>query len=143
MSKVPTKTQVSAGGVAFRKRGDQIDVAIISVGDKRRWQLPKGIIDSGESAESAAIREVREETGVETEMIGTIDKVEYWYYSKSRDERIRFHKFVYFYLLRYKSGDISNHDKEVDEARWAEIDEAHRLLTFKSEKKIVNEYIIR
>src|ERR1700756_1639992 len=139
MSKVPTKTQVSAGGVAFRKRGDQIDVAIISVGDKRRWQLPKGIIDSGESAESAAIREVQEETGVETEMIGAIDKVEYWYYSESHGERVRFHKFVYFYLLRYKSGDVSNHDKEVDEARWAEIDEAYCLLTFKSEKKIVKQ----
>ena len=138
MSKNPTKEQVSAGGVVFRKEDNEIYVAIISVGDKSRWQLPKGLINSGESAESAAIREVREETGVETEMIEPIDKIEYWYYSQNRGKYVRFHKFVHLYLLQYKSGDIRNHDRqEVNEARWVKIDKAYSMLAFKSEKQIV------
>ncbi|HEX3034082.1 MAG TPA: NUDIX hydrolase [Thermodesulfobacteriota bacterium] len=137
MSKAPTKTQVSSGGVVFRKRGNKIDVAIISVGNKRRWQLPKGTINNGESPESAAMREAREETGIDTEMVGPIDKIEYWYYLGNNNKRVRFHKFVHFYLLRYKSGDLSDHDQEVNEARWVEINKAYSMLAFKSEKEVV------
>lgn len=131
--------QISAGGVAFRERGGQIQVALIRVGDEGRWQLPKGIIDRDESPEAAALREVREEAGIDTELVGRIDKIEYWYYAKERGERVRFHKFVYFYLLRYKSGDVRDHDHEVSEARWVEIDEAIRLLAFDGEKKLVEQ----
>lgn len=137
MSSVATRTQISAGGVVFRRRHSEIEVAIISVGDEGRWQLPKWIVEKEESTESAATREVREETGLETEMIGLIDKVEYWYYSSDRKERVRFHKFVYFYLLRYRSGNVSQHDAEVNEARWVKVDEAQRMLAFKIEREIV------
>lgn len=137
MSKVPTKLQISAGGVAFRKRKKQIEVALISVGDNNRWQLPKGIVDKGESTEDAAVREVREEAGIKTEVVERIDKVEYWYFWNEDGARVRYHKFVYFYLLRYRAGDVRDHDDEVNEARWVEIDEAIKLLAFNSEKKIV------
>src|ERR1700730_5629473 len=106
MSKVLTKLQISAGGVAFRKQGRQTEVALISVGDGARWQLPKGLVDSGESTEAAAVREVREEAGIDTEVVEAIDKVEYWYFWNEDGTRVRNHKFVYFYLLRYKSGDV-------------------------------------
>ena len=96
MSKVPTKTQISAGGVAFRKRKNQIEVALISVGDNNRWQLPKGIVDKGESTEDAAVREVREEAGIDTDIVERIDKVEYWYFWNEDDQRVRYHKFVTF-----------------------------------------------
>jgi 8-oxo-dGTP pyrophosphatase MutT (NUDIX family) len=139
MSKIPTRMQISAGGVAFRERRGQIQVALIRVGDECRWQLPKGIVDRDEATEAAAMREVREEAGIKTELVERIDKIEYWYYSKERGERVRYHKFVYFYLLRYKSGDVRDHDHEVDEARWVEIDEAVRLLAFASEKKVVEQ----
>jgi 8-oxo-dGTP pyrophosphatase MutT (NUDIX family) len=137
VSKVPTKLQISAGGVAFRKRKKQIEVALISVGDNNRWQLPKGIVDNGESTEAAAVREVREETGIDTGIVERIDKVEYWYFWNEDGQRVRYHKFVYFYLLRYEAGDVRDHDAEVNEARWVEIDEAIKLLAFNSEKKIV------
>ncbi|HXU38010.1 MAG TPA: NUDIX hydrolase [Blastocatellia bacterium] len=137
MSKVPTKLQFSAGGVAYRQRNAVIEVALISVGDDNRWQLPKGFVDKGESTEDAAMREVREEAGIETELVERLDKVEYWYFWNDDGERVRHHKFVYFYLLRYKSGDVGNHDHEVNEARWFNIDEAINVLAFDSEKKIV------
>jgi 8-oxo-dGTP pyrophosphatase MutT (NUDIX family) len=137
VSKIPTKLQISAGGVAFRKKGRRIEVALISVGDENRWQLPKGIVDKGEATEAAARREVREEAGIDAEMIDRIDRVEYWYFSKEQNQRVRYHKFVYFFLLRYKSGDVKHHDSEVNEARWFDIDEAIAALAFNSEKKIV------
>src|SRR6266850_3230916 len=137
MIKVPTKLQISAGGVAFRKQDERVEVALISVGDDNRWQLPKGLVDKGESTEDAAVREVREEAGIDTEIVERLDKVEYWYFWKENGQRVRYHKYVYFYLLRYKSGDVRNHDHEVNEARWFKIDEAIDALAFDSEKKVV------
>jgi 8-oxo-dGTP pyrophosphatase MutT (NUDIX family) len=137
VSKVPTKLQFSAGGVAFRKEGGHIEVALISVGEGNRWQLPKGLVDKGESTETAALREVREEAGIDAAIIERIDKVEYWYVAKEQASRVRYHKFVYFYLLRYTSGDVRDHDHEVNEARWFNIDEAIEKLAFDSEKKIM------
>jgi 8-oxo-dGTP pyrophosphatase MutT (NUDIX family) len=137
VSKVPTKLQFSAGGVAFRKRGGRIQVALISVGESNRWQLPKGLVDKGESTENAALREVREETGIDAVITERIDKVEYWYVSKEEGNPVRYHKFVYFYLLRYSSGDVRNHDHEVNEARWFDIDDAINRLAFDNEKKIM------
>lgn len=137
MTSVPTKQQVSAGGVAFRKRGEKVYVALISVGEQERWQLPKGLVGKNEAVEAAAMREVREETGLETQMLAPIDTVEYWYFSGAGTKRIRFHKFVHFFLLRYKAGKTEDHDAEVNEARWVEIEKAEEMLAFKSEKQIV------
>jgi 8-oxo-dGTP diphosphatase len=137
MSNVATELQISAGGVAFRKRGKMVEIVIVSVGEHNRWQLPKGLVDKDETSAEAALREVREEAGIETYMIDLIDKVEYWYYSKRKGKRIRFHKFVYFYLLRYRSGNTEDHDDEVKEARWVNIDTSQHMLTFKSEKEMV------
>lgn len=140
MSTIPTERQESAGGGVFRRHNSRIDIIIIAVGDdKQRWQLPKGLVEKDEAPELTAQREVREETGVNATLVGPIDTIEYWYYSKPRgNKRIRFHKFVHFYLFRYHSGDTADHDHEVHEARWVDIEEAGRLLAFKNEKDIVN-----
>lgn len=134
---LPTVDQVSAGGVAFRRRKALIEVAIISVRPSGRWQLPKGLVDKGESSEEAALREVREEAGIETDMLCPIETVEYWYVGERQGRRVRYHKFVHFFLLAYRGGDVSEHDHEVEEARWVEIDEAARVLAFKSERGVV------
>jgi 8-oxo-dGTP pyrophosphatase MutT (NUDIX family) len=138
-NKIPTETQTSAGGVVFRRQGDEVEVALISVGQKKRWQLPKGLIGADEAPEAAALREVREETGLETELIELLDKIEYWYYAHQHGQRVRFHKFVYFYLLRFRAGDVTDHDWEVNEARWVEIEQAQAMLAFNSEKKVVRQ----
>jgi 8-oxo-dGTP pyrophosphatase MutT (NUDIX family) len=134
---VKTETQISSGGAALRRIGEKLHVALISTGSPPRWQLPKGLVDKGESPDEAALREVREEAGITARIEKLIDKVEYWYQSKRGSERIRYHKFVYFYLMWYESGDVSNHDNEVNEARWVAVNEAIPLLAFRSERAIV------
>ena len=137
MASVQTKQQVSAGGVPFRRARGKVYVALISVGESERWQLPKGLVGKNEAVEEAALREVREETGLETEMVSPIDVVEYWYFASSGAGRIRFHKFVHFFLLRYRAGRTSDHDHEVNEARWIELTRAEEMLAFANEKKIL------
>lgn len=135
-SKVLTKDQISAGGVAFRRAGGVLQMVIVSVRPSLRWQLPKGIVDPGETPEFTAVREVREEAGVETDLLRLIDTIEYWYQRVQYGKRIRYHKFVHFYLLEYRSGDVANHDHEIAESRWVSFEEAIELLEFKSERSV-------
>ena len=136
-SSLPTKLKISSGSVTYRSDVTGIRIVVIGVGgDDRRWQLPKGLVDAGESPEQAAIRETREEGGIDAELIAPLEKIEYWYVGSEDGARVRYHKFVYFFLLRYLSGDVRNHDREIDEARWFLIDHAIDMLTFASEQKI-------
>ena len=138
VGRIRTQRQTSAGGVVFRRRDERVEVALIRVGDKSRWQLPKGIVDEGESPEVTAVREVREEAGVDAELIAPIETVEYWYVGTEHGgERVRFHKFVHFFLLEYRSGDVRDHDREVEEARWVPLGEAEAMLSFASERKVL------
>ena len=134
---IPTQQQVSAGGVAYRRLKSGVEVAIIKVGPIIRWQLPKGIVDEGESPEQAAIREVREEAGINAVIEAPLEKIEYWYVSGKGADRVRYHKFVHFYLMKYRSGKTHDHDHEVIEARWVRLADAYRMLSFKSERELV------
>ena len=134
---MPVRDQVSAGGVVFRRDNERIDVVIVAVGGQNRWQLPKGLVEKGEKPEIAAVREAREEGGIDSEVVEHIETVEYWYAGLDGGERVRFHKRVHFYLLRCLSGDTSNHDWEVNEARWVSIDDAKSQLAFDNERRVV------
>jgi len=127
--KLPIKEQISAGGVVFR--GDK--------GRQNRWQLPKGLVDAGENPEIAAVREAREEGGVSSEVVQLIETIEYWYAGLDHGIRVRFHKRVHFYLLRYISGDTKEHDWEVNEARWVPIDDATSQLAFDNERRVMQQ----
>ncbi|MFN8490324.1 MAG: NUDIX hydrolase [Caldilineaceae bacterium] len=138
VTKIPTEQQISAGGVVVRQRtGQAAEIVLIAVGPQGRWQLPKGMIESGETPEQAAIREVREETGIEGRLIAPLDVVEYWYVSTHRGMRVRYHKFVHCFLFDYVSGDVTQHDQEVSEARWVSFAEAMQMLKFVSERQVV------
>lgn len=136
---IPTQRQVSAGGVAFRRRRGAVEIAIVSVGPNARWQLPKGIVEKGESPECTAVREVREEAGIETTLIAPLRTIEYWYVAKEAGGRVRYHKFVHVFLLEYETGDVDDHDREVNEARWVSLSDAGDLLAFPNERAVVAE----
>jgi 8-oxo-dGTP pyrophosphatase MutT (NUDIX family) len=129
--KVVTMDQVSAGGVAFRRDKSKVQITIVSVKPSLRWQLPKGIVDPGETFEVTAVREVREEAGIETDLVELIETVQYWYQRVQSGKRIRYHKYVHFYLLQYRAGDVSDHDHEIAESRWVSFEEALQLLAKK------------
>jgi 8-oxo-dGTP diphosphatase len=135
--KLPVREQVSAGGVVFRRDNERVEVVIVAVGGNNRWQLPKGLVEKDEKPEIAAVREAREEGGTDSEVVAHIETVEYWYAGLDGGERVRFHKRVHFYLLRYLSGDTSNHDWEVNEARWVPIDDATSQLSFDNERRVL------
>lgn len=128
---------VSAGGVAYRREERSIEIALVAIGSEKRWQLPKGLIDPGETAEQAALREVGEEAGIECRLIEKIDTVDYWFTASFDGPSTRYHKHVHFFLMEYVSGDVADHDDEVTDAQWFDINEASRLFAFESEKKVV------
>ena len=138
-ARLRTVTQVSAGGVVYRRAASvtDVDVVLIRVGPKNRWQLPKGLVERGESPETTAVREVHEEAGVDGKLVAPLEEIEYWYVgAEAGGERVRFHKRVHFFLLEYQSGDVREHDDEVAEARWVPLSEAERTLSFGSEQKV-------
>ena len=115
--------------------------AIRPRGRERIWALPKGHIDAGESAADTAMREVREETGVEGRLVEKLGDVRYVYtasWEGGSGERI--FKVVSFFLLRAGRGRIGEIDEamqiEVAEARWLPLDEAPRLLSYDGERKM-------
>lgn len=136
-----TREQFSAGGVAYRGDRDDVRIVIVFTVAARKWQLPKGIIDPGESAREAAVREVREEGGIETELVGDIGQTEYSFTVKNNGIRQRIQKSVHWFLLRYSGGAVEDHDHEVEEARWVNVQEALRLLEFENEREIVRKAV--
>lgn len=135
--KLPIRDQTSAGGVVFRRVGDSSEVVIISVGPNNRWQLPKGLVDKNEKPEVTAVREAREEGGVTSEIVRHIETIEYWYAGLENGLRVRFHKRVHFFLMRYVAGETKDHDWEVNEARWVPIEDAAAQLAFDNEKRVM------
>jgi 8-oxo-dGTP pyrophosphatase MutT (NUDIX family) len=124
--------EFSAGGVVVRRMRGRAYVAVVRVRDEI-LALPKGHPDRGESSAEAAQREVREETGLETELVEKLDDIRYWY---ARDgERVL--KIVSFFLFRYRGGSVANHDHEVEEALWIPLAEAPQTLAYKGEREIV------
>jgi 8-oxo-dGTP pyrophosphatase MutT (NUDIX family) len=129
-----TSTEFSAGGVVVRD-GDVAVIVPIKRGlqNDRVLGLPKGHPDRSESAEQAATREVREETGIDAELVSKLGEVRYWYQRKGK----RIFKRVVFFLFEYRSGDLADHDREVEEARWISLEEASRTLTYAGEREMV------
>ena len=136
-----TRELVSAGGVAFRKNGNSTEIVLIQTSSEGRWQLPKGLVDPGESNEDAAVREVREEAGVKCEIVSELDTINYWYVERHGKAPERIHKTVHFFLMRYINGDVADHDDEVTEARWVAVDDALGMLAFKTEMSVVEQGI--
>ncbi len=135
--KIKTVFEISAGGVIFKKRGEEFFVVLILTKNGSVWTLPKGLIEKGEDPETAATREVKEETGCLGKVINLIDKIDIWFYSRENSNKIRHHKLIYYYLMKYIEGDTKDHDYEVDDARWFQIDRAIDMVTYKKDRQIL------
>lgn len=126
-----TEHHRSAGGLVVE--GSRI--LLISTQSGRRWQLPKGHIELGETPQQAAVREVREETGVSGRVVASLPGIEYWFVEQGRR---RVHKEVEYFLLAYVDGDAADFDAdEVSGAEWLSWDEGIARLTFDNERRVV------
>lgn len=123
------KREFSAGGIVFNDKGQ---VLVTQHSQNKHWSFPKGLIDPGQTLKEAALREVKEEGGVEAEIQ---DKVGYSKYVYTLHGKKIF-KVVTYFLMKYISGDLKNHDFEVEEAGWYEPADALKQLTFPQDKNL-------
>lgn len=132
--------EFSAGGVVVRDGSCVVIVPTRRAADGSKvLALPKGHPDGDETPLDAALREVREETGVEGRLVEQLGDVRYWYQRKGR----RVQKVVSFFLLEYVGGDVADHDHEVEVARWMPLREAAEALTYPGEREMVQRALLR
>ncbi len=130
------RTAVSAGGLVIRAVAGRPEIV---VGRRKRerdgyvWSLPKGTPEEGETREETAIREVREESGLEVRILAYFGAISYSFVRTG--ERIE--KTVHYYLMEQLGGSFDQYDKEFDELRWVPMDEAIALLDFQTESGLV------
>ena len=129
----------SCGGIVLRHTDDGPEICL---GKRRRerddatsWTLPKGTPSDGETVEETALREVTEETGLVVRISAPVGAIEYFFTQSGT----RIHKTVHFFLMEALGGSLEGHDKEFDEVRWVPIDEARRLLSYPTERQVMEE----
>jgi mutator protein MutT len=130
--------EVSAGGLvvdATRTKG--LLIGRLDAKDVKRerllWSLPKGHIESGETPEQAAIREVREETGIESAIDKSLGVIDFWFMAGGK----RIHKTVHHFLFKETGGKIAPQVSEVDDVRWFPLNEIVEKLAYPDEKKLI------
>lgn len=137
-----TRSEVSAGGVVYRHSDEGVEVVLAARRTRRgdlAWGLPKGLVEPDETPEQAAVREVREETGLEAEVEVSLGEIRYFYVW----ERVRIRKAVHFFLMRATGGDVSQHDHEMEEVRWFPLSVAPRRATYKGERQVLQRAVAR
>ena len=130
--------EVSAGGLVVDTTGklglligrrDQKDAS----GKRILWSLPKGHIEEGETPEQAALREVKEETGIESAIEKSLGVIDFWFMAGGK----RIHKTVHHYLFRESGGLLAAQESEVDEVAWFPLAEIVERLAYPDEKKLI------
>jgi len=135
-TRLPIAEAASAGGIVIRTEPNGPEICL---GKRRRerygvtWTLPKGTPDAGETTEQTALREVTEETGLDVRILEPVGTIQYWFVQRGS----RIHKTVHYFLMEATGGALSAHDHEFDEVRWVPLREAEALMTFETERAIV------
>lgn len=127
----------AAGGVVVRGSGEGLEVVVAGREADRTWVFPKGTPDGGETIEQTALREVREESGLDVSIVKPIGTIEYWFAVPGE----RVHKLVHFFLMTAHGGDVSRHDHEYDEVRWVPVALARRLLSYDTYRQMLDRAI--
>jgi len=135
------RREISAGGVIWRRFGSdsRIQVVLVRPAGRETWVLPKGHVEPGEAVKDAAVREAREESGLQVvagERLGDVSYVYSWH-DRPGLPPVRIFKRVYFYLMEADGGDLSAHDAEIAEAAWVDLEEAPQRATHKSERELL------
>src|SRR5688572_4023723 len=133
---VPTKREISAGGVVYQRKGEEIEVVLASRRTRRgqlAWGLAKGGIEDDETMEEAAIREVREETGLLAEIEDSLGETRYFYVW----EDVRIRKTVHFFLMRHTGGNVDDRDDEMEEIRWFPLERALKRAAYRGERDVI------
>jgi 8-oxo-dGTP pyrophosphatase MutT (NUDIX family) len=130
--------EVSAGGLVIDESGTKgLLIGRRDLKDATRerllWSLPKGHIEAGETPEMAAIREVHEETGIESEIARELGVIDFWFMASGK----RIHKTVHHYLFRKVGGTLAPQITEVDDVGWFPLEEIVNLLAYPDEKKLI------
>lgn len=138
VARLRTATATSAGGIVYTFDGSRPSLVIglrRRDGDRRggTWTLPKGTPDPGETIEQTAIREVREESGLQVRIVGPLPSINYHFIQ----DGTRIDKTVHYFLMEPIGGDLSRHDHEFERVRWVSFDEAPGVLTFETERSLV------
>jgi 8-oxo-dGTP diphosphatase len=130
-AELPSQTDVvqAAGGLVVRRRSGQLEIAIVHRPVQHDWSFPKGKLEPGETLDMAALREVREETGMTCELLRFIGHTEYV------DRKGR-PKTVAYWIMAATGGYFSPND-EVDELRWVSLDDASRLLSYPRDRELI------
>lgn len=132
-----TRSEVSAGGVVYRRSDESVEIVLAARRTRRgdlAWGLPKGLVEPVESPAETAVREVREETGVEAEVEASLGDISYFYVW----EGVRIRKAVHFFLMRATGGDTSQHDHEMEDVRWFPLSVALRRAKYKGERDVLH-----
>ena len=127
------KHERSAGGLVLRRERSTYSGLLIGRSTPRIWSLPKGHIEPNESIETAALREVQEETGIEATIVVKLSDIRYWFYAN----KVKHSKIVHFFLMRYVSGSAIPQEGEVDEVIWVKLDEMPEMLTHVNERRLI------
>ena len=134
---VEASEETSAGGLVLDRSEPEIRAALIGKLDRRgrlMWSMPKGHIEPGETREQAAIREVREETGLEGEILAELGAVDYSFVSNGK----RIHKTVHHFLMQRTGGEISTDDAEVAAVELVPISELNERLVYADERSLLD-----
>lgn len=128
------RAETSAGGLVVEQ--ETMRAVIIGRRNTRGrllWSLPKGHLEEGESPTEAAIREVREETGLVGEIVGELGVIDFWF----QQERTTIHKTVHHFLILAREGELTAQEGEVDEIAWVALDQVAKRLTHDDERQLI------